>query len=91
MTHWGPNSQFDCLKGATACSIPVFMKPKGFKLRRQSMLLEKCSKRGDLLTSQNSENGVPVQAGVQLTVIAVNVATKGDQKSISKGCQNRAL
>ena len=33
------------------------------------MLLEKCSKRGDLMTSQNSENGVPVQAGVQLTVI----------------------
>ena len=33
------------------------------------MLLEKCSKRGDLMTSQNSENGVPVQAGVQLAVI----------------------
>ena len=33
------------------------------------MLLEKCSKRGDLMTSQNSENGVPVHAGVQLTVI----------------------
>ena len=33
------------------------------------MLLEKWSKRGDLMTSQNSENGVPVQAGVQLTVV----------------------
>ena len=33
------------------------------------MLLEKCSKRGNLITSQNSENGVPVQAGVQVTVI----------------------
>ena len=33
------------------------------------MLLEKCSKRCDLMTSQNSENGVPVEAGVQLTVI----------------------
>ena len=33
------------------------------------MLPEKCSKRGNLITSQNSENGVPVQAGVQLTVI----------------------
>ena len=73
MTHWGPNAQFDSLKGVlfrtTFCQIPVFMKPKGFKLRRQSMLLEKCSKRGDLMTSQNSENGVPVRAGVQLTVI----------------------
>ena len=53
----------------TFCPIPVFMKPKGFKLRRQSMLLEKCSKRGDLRTSQNSENGGPVQAGAQLTVM----------------------
>ena len=33
------------------------------------MLLEKCSKRGDVMTSQNSENGVPVRAGVHLTVI----------------------
>ena len=33
------------------------------------MLLEKCSKRCDLMTFQNSENGVPVWAGVQLTVI----------------------
>ena len=33
------------------------------------MLLEKCSKRGDLMTSQNSENGVPVQAGVYLKVM----------------------
>ena len=32
------------------------------------MLLEKCSKRGDLTTSQNSENGVPVRAGVQVRV-----------------------
>jgi len=73
VTHWGPNSQFGCLKGVpfrtTFCPIPVCMKPKGFKLRRQSMLLEKCSKRCNLITSQNSENGVPVWAGVQLTVI----------------------
>ena len=33
------------------------------------MVLEKCSKRGNLMTSQNSKNGVPVWAGVQLTVI----------------------
>ena len=33
------------------------------------MLREQFSKRCNLITSQNSENGVPVQAGVQLTVI----------------------
>ena len=33
------------------------------------MLREKCSKRCNFITSQNSENGVPVQAGVPLTVI----------------------
>ena len=33
------------------------------------MLREKCSKRGELITSQNSENAVPVKAGVQSTVI----------------------
>ena len=74
------------------------------------MLLEKCSKQCNLMTSQNSENGVPVWTGVQLTVgkiifgpqncvvlairLAVlrpNAATKGDQKSILKGSQNRAL
>ena len=72
MTHWDPNSQVECLEGVpfrtTFCPIPVFMKPKGFKLRRQSMLLEKCSKRGDLMTSQNSENGVPLLAGMQFPV-----------------------
>ena len=73
MTHWGQNSQFAFLKGVplrtTLCPIPIFMKSKRFKLRRQSMLLEKCSKRSDLMTSQNSENCVPVLAGVQLTGI----------------------
>ena len=33
------------------------------------MLLERCSKKCNLITSQNSENGVPVWAGVQFTVI----------------------
>ena len=33
------------------------------------MLREKCSKKIILITSQNSENGVLVFAGVQLTVI----------------------
>ena len=67
MTLWGPNSHFGCLKvvpfWTMFCQIPVFMKPKGFKLRCQSMLLEKYSKRGNLMTSQNSENGVPVSGG----------------------------
>ena len=64
----------------------------------------KVRKRSNLITSQNRENGVSVQAGMQLTVIrgqncvvlemflAVlrpNVATKGGQKNISKGSRNR--
>ena len=91
--------------------FPVFMKPEGVKLTRQKMPFEKYSKRGNLVTSQKSENCGPVQAGVQLTVIRegscwtsemcrfgdtfgsddAKCATKGDQKSISNGSQNRAL
>ena len=53
------------------------------------MLLEKCSKRGDLLTSQNSENGVPVQAGVHMTVI--REGTFGVQNCVVLGVHLAAL
>ena len=73
MPHWGPNSQFDCLKGVpfwiTFSMFPMVMKVEGVKFSRQRMPFEKCSKRSNLITSQNSKNGVPARAGVQVTVI----------------------
>ena len=42
---------------------------KGVQIETPKYAFRKVFKKGDLMTSQNSENGVPVQAGVQLTVI----------------------
>ena len=49
--------------------ILVFLKPERVKLTCQSIPFEKVVKKSNLIMSQNSENGVPVVAGVQVRVI----------------------